>query len=226
MALSPYDIERAVARAALSEVAGRSVIGVGSGSTADAFIDALAESRPSRLEGVVPASEASAARLEAAGIRVMSLADTRGRLAVAVDGCDEADGQLRLVKGAGGAMTREKVIASAAELFVVIAGEDKLVRHLGGRALPVEVLPEAEAFVAERLARLGGKARRREGFVTDNGGVVLDVAGLPLDYPDTLERTLAAIPGVVGTGLFALRPADVGLFATADGKVRRLVRDT
>ncbi len=224
MGLSADDMKRLAAQAALEEVFGLAVIGVGSGTTADAFIDLLAEARPPLLEGVVPASEASRERLEAAGIRVLSLADVGGRLPVAVDGCDEADEHLRLTKGAGGSCTREKVVASASDRFVVIADESKLVKRLGGKPLPVEVLPMAEAYVAERLVRLGGKPARREGFVTDNGGVILDTAGLPLEYPETLERTLAAIPGVIGTGLFALRSADLGLFAAADGEVRRLER--
>lgn len=224
MTLTQADMKRVAAHAALDEVLGQRVIGVGSGTTVDAFIDALAQVRPPLLEAVVPASEASRARLEAAGFATLTLADVGGRLAVDVDGCDEADEQLRLIKGAGGAMTREKVVASAAERFVVIGDETKLVQRLGAKPVPVEVLLMAEAYVAERLARLGGKPERRDGYVTDNGGVVLDTTGLPLEYPDTLERTLAAIPGVVGNGLFALRSADLGIFATSEGEVRRFVR--
>ncbi len=224
MSLSALDMKRAAAQAALDEVFGLSVIGVGSGTTVDAFIDVLEEARPPLLEGVVAASEASCARLTAACFRVLSLTDVGGRLRLAVDGCDEADESLRLIKGAGGAMTREKVVASAAERFLVIGEESKLVARLGGRPVPVEVLPMAEAYVAGRLELLGGTPRRREGYVTDNGGIILDTLGLPLEYPDTLERTLAAIPGVVGTGLFALRSADLGIFATAEGELRRFAR--
>jgi ribose 5-phosphate isomerase A len=217
------DQKRLAAQAALEYVAGHAVIGVGSGTTVAAFIDVLAAAKLA-LDGVVPASEASRAQLEARGIRALTLADVGGRVPVDVDGCDEADERLLLIKGGGGAATQEKVVASAADLFVVIGQEAKLAQRLGGKPVPVEVLPMAEPYVAERLRRLGGTPEHRDSYVTDNGGVILDTLGLPLEYPDTLERTLAAIPGVVGTGLFALRSADVGLFATAEGEVRRFLR--
>jgi ribose 5-phosphate isomerase A len=213
------DMKRLAANAALERVCGQPIIGVGSGTTIDVFIELLVAAHLP-LEGVVPASNASAARLAAGGIPVLGLADVDGTLPVCVDGADEADGQLRLIKGRGGASTREKVLASAAETFVVIADETKVVRQLGGKPVAVEVLPMAEAFVAKRLAALGGTPVRREGFVTDDYGVILDVTGLPLEYPETLERTLAAIPGVVGNGVFALRPADVLIVAESSGEVR------
>jgi ribose 5-phosphate isomerase A len=216
--------KRLAARAAIEYVTGQAVIGVGSGTTVAVFIDVLAASGLA-LEGVVPASEASRQLLESHGMRALTLAEAGDSVRVAVDGCDEADEHLRLIKGAGGAMTREKVVASAAATFVVIGQGSKLVRHLGGKPVPVEVLPMAEPYVTGVLTRLGGKPERREGYVTDNGGVILDTLGLPLEYPDTLERALAAIPGVIGTGLFALRSADIGLFGTAEGEVRRFVRE-
>jgi ribose 5-phosphate isomerase A len=224
MTLSPADMKRLAAEAALEYVPPIGVIGVGSGSTVDVFIDVLAEAGFA-LDGVVPASDASAAHLEARGLKPLSLAEVGGTLPLVVDGCDEADPKLRLIKGAGGAMTREKVVASTAELFVVIADETKLVPKLGTRMpVPVEVIPMAEPYVRAQLLRLGGTPELRPGYLTDNGGIVLDTSGLPLEYPETLERTLAAVPGVIGTGVFAIRSADVGLFATRDGDVRRFVR--
>jgi ribose 5-phosphate isomerase A len=222
---SPEQQKRLAAEEAVAYVVGQPVVGIGSGTTVDVFVDVLAASGVAPIGAAVPASEATAARLRAAGIAVLTLADAGGALPVYVDGCDEADPQLRLVKGAGGAFVREKVLASAAEQFVCIADERKDVRRLGERMpVPVEVVPMALPFVDAQLRRLGGTPVERAGYVSDNGNAVLDVTGLPLDYPETLERSLAAIPGVVGSGVFALRPADVLLLGTAEGAVRTLVR--
>jgi ribose 5-phosphate isomerase A len=216
---SSAEMKRNAALAALEYLDGTVVFGVGSGSTVDVFIDALAASGLA-VEGVVAASEASERRLRDAGIPLLDLLDV-GRLPVYVDGTDEADLSLRLIKGRGGALAREKVLASASDLFVCIADESKLSRHLGSVPVPVEVLPMAVGYVAERLELLGGKAVLREGFVTDNANLILDVTGLPVEYPETLERTVATVAGVVECGVFALRPADVLLTGMSDGTVRR-----
>lgn len=216
-------MKRRAAEAALEHVRGQRVIGVGSGSTVAAFLDVLADARLP-FDGVVAASVVSAERLAETGYHVLTLGDVHGAFPICVDGCDEADPSLRLVKGAGGAAAREKVLAGAAERFVVIADESKVVERLGARPVPVDVLPMAESFVANRLRALGGTPVRRENYTTDDGSVILDVTGLPVEYPETLERTLAAIPGVVGNGVFALRPADVLIVAGANGEIRTATR--
>lgn len=221
--LTQDDMKRRAAEVALEHVRGRRVIGVGSGTTVAAFIEVLAEARLP-FDGVVAASVVSAERLAETGYHVLTLADVHGAFPICVDGCDEADPALRLIKGAGGAAAREKVLAGAAETFLVIADASKVVEHLGKRPVPVDVLPMAESFVAGRLCALGGTPVRRENYTTDDGSIILDVTGLPLEYPETLERTLAAIPGVVGNGVFALRPADVLIVAETDGEVRTATR--
>jgi len=195
------------------------VIGVGTGSTADAFIDALAQ-YAGRVRGTVASSERSAARLAALGLPVLDLNDVES-LPLYVDGADEIDPHLSMVKGGGGALTREKIVASVAECFVCIADESKQVPVLGAFPLPVEVIPMARASVARALIQLGGRPALREGFVTDNGNLILDVSGLDLRDPIQTETCINDIPGVVTCGLFALRGADVLLLATPDG-VRRL----
>lgn len=221
--LTQDDMKRRAAEEALEHVRGQRVIGVGSGSTVGAFIEVLAEARLP-FDGVVAASVVSAQRLAETGYHVLTLADVDGAFPIYVDGCDEADPGLRLIKGAGGAAAREKVLASAAERFIVIADESKVVKRLGGRPVPVDVLHMAEPFVARRLRALGGTPVRRDNYTTDDGSVILDVTCLPLDYPETLERTLAAIPGVIGNGVFALRPADLLIVADANGEVRAAAR--
>ncbi len=209
------DKKRAVARAALAYVEDNSFIGVGTGSTANHFIDALAGLK-ARIDGAVASSEATAARLRAHGIPVLEL-NAAGELAVYVDGADEATRHGHLVKGGGGALTREKIVAAASRRFVCIIDDSKLVERLGAFPLPVEVIPMARSYVARELVRLGGTPEWREGYVTDNGNLVLDVHGLNIREPVRLESVLNHIAGVVTNGLFARRPADVLLVAREGG---------
>lgn len=211
--------KRAAAEAALGFITDDTIIGVGTGSTVNLFIDALA-ARRDRIRGAVSSSEASTARLTAAGIEVLDLNRT-GDLEVYVDGADETDRHGRLIKGGGGALTREKIIAAASRRFVCIVDGSKVVDVLGRFPLPIEVIPMARSFVARQLVKLGGQPVLREGFVTDNGNPILDVHGLRILDPPTLETTINGIPGVVTVGLFAQRPADVVLVGGTDG-VQRL----
>lgn len=216
--MSQDDKKRAAAEAALPYVDARQVIGVGTGSTANFFIDALARMTP-RVQAAVASSEASAERIRSHGIAVRELNDV-GWIGLYVDGADEATRQRQLIKGGGGALTREKIIAAAAERFVCIADDSKLVAVLGGFPLPVEVIPMARSFVARKLVALGGQPVWREGFTTDNGNHILDVGNLRILDAAELESTLNQIPGVVSNGLFAHRPADVLLLGTGDGVER------
>lgn len=209
------ELKRAAARAAMQYVVDDTVIGVGSGSTVDLFIDELAAFRH-RVRGAVPASERSAERLRRHGIPVVDLNDLEV-LPVYVDGADEIDRGLAMVKGGGGALTREKIVAAVATRFVCIADESKLVAVLGAFGVPVEVIPMARAHVAREIARLGGRPRLREGFTTDNGNLVLDCGGFVIDAPAELETRLNNIVGAVENGLFARRGADVLLLGTRDG---------
>ena len=221
--LSSHDLKLAAARAAIDLIEPYLlpgiVIGVGTGSTADLFIDALGAHRD-RFRGAVASSERSAARLRGHGIEVLDL-NAVDSMPVYVDGADEINAKLQMIKGGGGALTREKIVASVAERFICIADESKLVAQLGSFPLPVEVIPMARAAVARALARLGGKPVLRAGFVTDNGNEILDVSGLGILDACLLESAVNNLPGVVTNGLFALRPADVALLATQSG-VRRL----
>ena len=193
------------------------IIGIGSGSTADLFIDALAAFKD-KFFGTVSSSERSTRRLEGHGIRVFDLNEVT-TVPVYVDGADEIDAGLNMIKGGGGALTREKIVASVADRFVCIVDESKRVECLGAFALPVEVIPMARESVARRLRALGGEPRLREGFVTDNGCVILDVAGLRIARPAELEATINNIPGVVTCGLFAIAGATVALMSTQRGVV-------
>lgn len=195
------------------------IVGVGTGSTADLFIDGLAAYKD-RFRGAVSSSQRSSARLAALGVRVFDLNDVQS-MPVYVDGADEIDAGLHMIKGGGGALTREKIVASVAEQFVCIVDESKLVQSLGKFPLPVEVIPMAREAVARELVRLGGKPVLREGFVSDNGCVVLDVSGFTISQPEQLEARVNNIPGVVTCGLFAIAGADVALMSTQDG-VREL----
>ncbi len=213
------DKKQQAALAALEFVPHDGVIGVGTGSTANYFIAALGKIK-GRLEGAVASSLASAERLRAQGIDVLELNDA-GPLAVYVDGADEADLHRQLIKGGGGALTREKIVAAASRRFVCIIDDSKLVDHLGRFPLPVEVIPMARSFVARELVALGGQPEYRAGFTTDNGNLILDVYALDMTNPCELEQRINQIPGVVTNGLFALRPADVLLVGAATG-VRRI----
>jgi ribose 5-phosphate isomerase A len=205
------ELKRAAAKAAMAYVPENAVIGVGTGSTVDFFIAELAAMKD-RIEGAVSSSEGSSAKLKAAGIRVVDL-----------NSVDEIDAGLRMIKGGGGALTREKIVAAVATRFVCIVDEKKLVDTLGRFPLPIEVLPIARSHVGRQVARMGGQPSLRTGFVTDNGNLILDVPGLKMHDPAALESDLDQIAGVVCNGLFARRPADIALVASAGG-VRTLVR--
>ena len=208
-------LKQAVAKAALNHIADNSIVGVGTGSTANFFIDALATIK-GRIEGAVASSEASAARLKQAGIRVFDL-NTVADLPVYVDGADEINRQLHMIMGGGGALTREKIVAAVATKFVCIADASKLKEVLGAFALPVEVIPMARSHVGREMVRLGGKPELRQGFTTDNGNLILDVYGLHIIEPVALETAINQIVGVVTNGLFARRRADVLLLGTQGG---------
>ena len=212
---SQDDLKRAVAQAAIKYVPVDCIVGVGTGSTANFFIDELAGIRH-RIRGAVASSEASAKRLQSHGIEVLSLNDA-GDLPVYVDGADEITRHLHMIKGGGGALTREKIVAAASRKFICVCDASKLVDVLGRFPLPVEVIPMARSSVARQLVALGGQPRLREGFTTDNGNVILDVHGLQIMNPVELESALDHIAGVVTNGLFARRAADVLLLGTAEG---------
>jgi ribose 5-phosphate isomerase A len=213
------ELKQAVAQAAADYVAANapegSIIGVGTGSTANFFIDALAPLK-GKYRGAVASSEATRKRLEGHGITVFDLNDV-DTIPVYVDGADEVDHGLNMIKGGGGALTREKIVAAVAQTFVCIADGSKLVTTMGQFPLPVEVIPMARAHVARELAKLGGTPVLREGFVTDNGNLILDVKGLIISDPKGLEAQINQITGVVTNGLFAVRPANILLLGTADG---------
>jgi ribose 5-phosphate isomerase A len=215
MSMTQDELKQAVARAAIAHVPNDCIVGVGTGSTANFFIDALAEIK-SRIRGAVASSEASAKRLQGHGIEVLSLNEA-GTLPVYVDGADEITRHLHMVKGGGGALTREKIVAAASRKFVCVCDASKLVDVLGKFPLPIEVIPMARSYVARELTAMGGQPKLREGFTTDNGNVILDVHGLSILNPVELETTLNNIAGVVTNGLFARRAADVLLLGTPDG---------
>lgn len=212
---SQDELKKAVARAAIDYVQAGSIVGVGTGSTANCFIDELAKIKH-KIDGTVASSVASAQRLESHGIRVLDL-NAVDEISVYVDGTDETNKYLHLIKGGGGALTREKIVAAVAKKFVCIADESKLVDVLGKFPLPVEVIPMARSFVARELVKLGGQPVYRDGFLTDNGNVILDVRNLTILDAVALEQTLNNITGVVTNGLFARRPADVLLLGTPNG---------
>jgi ribose 5-phosphate isomerase A len=215
--------KRAVAAAALEYLQDGMILGVGTGSTVNALLDQLTPWVP-RLSGAVSSSEASTSRLRTLGVRVLDLNDVKD-LGIYIDGADETNSQLQLIKGGGAALTREKIIAAAARTFVCIADESKLVATLGRFPLPVEVIPMARQFVARQLSDLGGRPVHRAGVTTDNGNHLLDVHDLAITDPVGLENAINQITGVVTVGLFARRPADVLLLGTPTG-VRRMDRNT
>ena len=207
--------KRLAAQAALDYVIDGAVIGVGTGSTVNFFIEALIPYR-NRVRAAVSSSNASTERLRAGGIAVLDLNEVDD-LGLYVDGADEATRSLHLIKGGGAALTREKIVAAAAARFVCIADESKLVERLGTFPLPIEVIPMARSLVARRLAAYGGRPVWRQGVVTDNGNHILDVHGLTIDDPPAMERDLNQLAGVVTVGLFALRPAEVLILGTSQG---------
>ncbi|BAO28552.1 ribose-5-phosphate isomerase RpiA [Sulfuritalea hydrogenivorans] len=213
------ELKQAVARAARDYVADRlpvgAILGVGTGSTANFFIDEIAAIKD-RIGGTIASSEATAKRLEGHGIRVLDL-NGIDAIGIYVDGADEIDASMAMVKGGGGALTREKIVAAVAKTFVCICDASKRVPVMGRFPLPVEVIPMASAYVSRELEKLGGKPKLREGMVTDNGNLILDVHGLSITDPVGLEAHINQIVGVVTNGLFAQRGADVLLLAAADG---------
>lgn len=217
--MTPHQLKTAVAAAAIERVAAldsdRIVLGVGTGSTADCFIEQLDGLR-ARIDTTVASSERTAAALRAKGIPVSEL-NAVGEVDVYVDGADEANRQLQLIKGGGAALTREKIVAAAAREFICIADESKRVHVLGAFPLPVEVVPMARSLVGRALAAMGGEPVWREGVITDNGNWIIDIHGLSISEPLALERELNNIVGVVCHGLFAHRPADLLLLGTNDG---------
>ncbi len=209
------ELKQLVAQAAIEHVVPGTIIGVGTGSTANFFIDELAKIK-GKIDGTVASSVASAERLKGHGIPVYDLNAVDG-ISVYVDGADESNEYLQLIKGGGGALTREKIVAAASKKFVCIADESKLVGVLGAFPLPVEVIPMARSLVAREIVKLGGEPELRQDFTTDNGNIILDVHNLEIMEPTKLEQALNNLPGVVTNGLFAMRPADVLLLGTKEG---------
>ncbi len=209
------EMKKMVAGAALDYVETGTIIGIGTGSTANHFIDHLADIK-GRIDGTVASSQASAERLKSHGIPVLEL-NSVDEISVYVDGADESNHHLHLIKGGGGALTREKIVAACSRKFVCIADESKLVDVLGEFPLPVEVIPMARSYVARELVKLGGQPVYREGFTTDNGNDILDVHNLRIMEPVKLEEELNNIAGVVTVGIFAKRPADILLLGTQEG---------
>jgi ribose 5-phosphate isomerase A len=212
---SAEQMKQAAARAAIAQVPEDSVIGVGTGSTVNFFIDELAKIK-GRIEAAVSSSKVSTERLRKLGIRVLEL-NSVDDMPVYVDGADEITRHMHMIKGGGGALTGEKIVAAVARKFICIADRSKLVDVLGAFPLSVEVIPLARSFVARELVRLGGHPQLREGFTTDYGNIILDVHGLSILDPLELEDAINRIPGVVTNGLFARRPADLLLLGTSEG---------
>ena len=215
--MSAEQMKIAVARAAVQYVTDDSVIGIGTGSTANHFIEALADSQIP-VRATVASSEVTAEKLKAAGFLLEDL-NTTGTLSLYIDGTDEVNGNLQLIKGGGGALTREKIVAAASTKFVCIADASKQVDTLGTFPLPIEVLPMARSYVAREIVKLGGDPELRDRFTTDNGNIILDIHNMEITDPVTLEQQINALAGVVCCGLFAARPADVMLLGRQDGSV-------
>jgi len=217
--MNPDDLKRQAALAALEYIKPGMIVGVGTGSTVNHFIDGLATIKH-QIEGAVSSSNASTERLRKYGITVFNLNEV-SEIPVYVDGADETNQYLQLIKGGGGALTREKIIAHLAKTFVCIADESKLVPMLGKFPLPIEVIPMARSMIARELVKLGGNPVYRDDFVTDNGNQILDVHNLEIMEPAKLEAQLNNLPGIVTVGIFAIRPADVLILAGKDG-VRKI----
>ncbi|RWU08907.1 ribose-5-phosphate isomerase RpiA [Pseudidiomarina gelatinasegens] len=208
-------LKKQAAEAALKYVEPNTIVGVGTGSTVNFFIDALATMK-NDIEGAVSSSEESTKRLKAHGIEVVELNNV-GNLPVYIDGADEIDEHLRMVKGGGGALTREKIIAAVADKFICIADESKVVGRLGNFPVPIEVIPMARSYVAREIVKLGGDPVWRQGFTTDNGNVILDIHNFDILDPVQLEQQLNSIVGVVTNGLFAKRGANKAIIASPAG---------
>jgi ribose 5-phosphate isomerase A len=215
MAMTQDIMKRAVAQAAVTYVPNDCIVGVGTGSTANFFIDELAKIK-NKIRGAVASSEASAKRLQGHGIEVFSLNEA-GDLPVYVDGADEITRHMHMLKGGGGALTREKIVAAASKKFICVCDSSKLVDVLGKFPLPIEVIPMARSYIAREVVKLGGQPQLREGFTTDNGNIILDVHNLKIINPGELETSLNQLAGVVTNGLFARRAADVLLLGTHEG---------
>ena len=215
MSMTQDELKLAVAKAAIAYVPDDCIVGVGTGSTANFFIDELGKIKH-KIRGAVASSEASAKRLKGHGIDVLSLNDV-SELPVYVDGADEITRHLHMIKGGGGALTREKIVAAASKKFICLCDASKLVDVLGKFPLPVEVIPMARSYIAREIVKLGGHPKLREGFTTDNGNIILDVHGLEILNPVELETNLNHLSGVVTNGLFARRGADVLLLGTTSG---------
>lgn len=213
--MTPDEKKQQVAKAALEYVVPDTIIGIGTGSTVNYFIEALAAIKH-KIDGTVASSQATAERLKSHHIPVLDL-NSVSEISVYIDGADEANRHLHLIKGGGGALTREKIVAAVSKKFVCIADDSKLVEMLGQFPLPIEVIPMARSYVAREIVKLGGQPVWREGFTTDNGNVILDVHHLEIMEPTKLETTLNQITGVVTNGLFACRPADVLLLGSDEG---------
>ena len=213
--MSPEQAKQLVAQAAIEHIEWDWVVGVGTGSTANLFIDELAKIK-GQIDGAVASSEASAERLRGHGIKVMEL-DQVGDLPIYVDGADEATKHLHLIKGGGAALTREKIVAAASKKFVCIADDSKLVGTLGKFPLPIEIIPMAKSYIGRQLIKLGGNPIFREGVITDNGNYIIDVHDLKIANPIELENELNQITGIVTNGLFAKRGADILLLGGEDG---------
>ncbi len=213
--MSQDDLKRLAAKAALEYVVEGSIIGVGTGSTVNHFIDQLAGIKH-LIDGAVSSSEASTKRMKMHGIPLYDL-NASGQLDLYVDGTDESTRYLHLIKGGGGALTREKIVAAASKRFVCIADDSKLVERLGAFPLPIEVIPMARSYVARELVKLGGTPMWREGFTTDNGNLILDIHNLEIMEPVEMEKELNNIAGIVTVGLFAIRPADILILGTQEG---------
>ena len=209
------EMKKAAAEAALEYVESGMVVGIGTGSTANHFIDLLAGVK-GKIDGTVASSVASEERLKSHGIPVMDL-NNAGQLSIYVDGADESDRHLNLIKGGGGALTREKIVAGASDKFICIADETKLVDVMGDFPLPVEVIPMARSYIAREFVKMGGRPELRAGFTTDNGNIIIDIHGLQIMEPVKLEDDFNKLAGVVTIGLFARRPADVLILGTPDG---------
>ncbi|MDH5356281.1 MAG: ribose-5-phosphate isomerase RpiA [Gammaproteobacteria bacterium] len=218
--MTPEEKKKLAAEAALEYVTADSIVGVGTGSTVNHFIDLLAENMGDKIKAAVSSSEASTERMQKHGIQVEDL-NTVGRMSIYVDGADESNHALHLIKGGGGALTREKIVAAASDQFICIADDSKLVETLGDFPLPVEVIPMARNLVAGELEKMGGIVKWREGFITDNGNHILDVLNLKIHNALAMETQINQIAGVVTVGLFAHRPADV-LILGGDNGVRTI----